>query len=172
MDALQQQLDALFQGMFAGTSVTVQREEGVQETVTLPSMTDAAFAALGRTDPALMSALLEAKAADSAAWRSFQAAVQTLKLTRQRTQGALTDAQQLLDAAQRAAAKREGLGVPGECWGEPSRRSACSEMQGGSSAGSSSSCAHGGQLVRRCDAGRVCMSQRLPPCSSISCSST
>jgi hypothetical protein len=118
VEAQQQQLDALFQAMFAGTSVTVQRgeEEGGIETVTLPSMTDAAFAALGRTDPALLSALLEAKAADGAAWRSFQSAVQTLKLTRQRTAGALSDAQQLLDAAQRAAAKREGLGVPGG-WG-------------------------------------------------------
>jgi hypothetical protein len=88
-----------------------QQQAGATTTHTFPDLDDAAFAALGRDQPRLLMALLEAAAAaDPPAWQAFQVAVQTFKLQRQRLSGQLADARGLLDAAQRQAAKQQGLG--------------------------------------------------------------
>jgi hypothetical protein len=97
--------------MFSGVTVTLgDGDEAKQETV--DTMSDAEFAELGRSNPALMKALLaNREAADPGAWRDFQAGVQTLKLQRQRFQGQAAEVRALLDEAQRYASKRQGLGL-------------------------------------------------------------
>jgi len=84
--------------------------ETAEKEYTFPDLDDAAFAALGRDNPKLLMALLDAaQAADKAAWQAFQADVQTLKLKRQRLSGQLADVRSMLDDAERAAAKQQGL---------------------------------------------------------------
>ena len=113
------ELDSRFTKMFYGVTVTLGEAEDVREE-TIDSMSDAAFAELGRSNPPLMKALLSNReAADPSAWREFQAGVQTLKLQRQRLQGQANEVRALLDEAQRYASKRQGLGLvdlPGERW--------------------------------------------------------
>jgi magnesium chelatase subunit H len=119
---LQQEIDARVNAAFRNITVTLpaepaeavggEQQQQQQLTHTFTDMDDAAFAALGRDNPTLLMALLEAtQAADKAAWTSFQADLQTLKLKRQRLSGQLADARGLLDAAQREASKRQGLGA-------------------------------------------------------------
>jgi magnesium chelatase subunit H len=119
---LQQEIDARVNAAFRNITATLpaepaaaaggEQQQQQQQTHTFTDMDDAAFAALGRDNPTLLMALLEAtQAADKAAWTSFQADLQTLKLKRQRLSGQLADARGLLDAAQREASKRQGLGA-------------------------------------------------------------
>jgi magnesium chelatase subunit H len=128
-------IDARMRGMFGGISVTLPADDSgssdpaaaaaaaaagagagasqarQQMQHTFPDLDDAAFAALGRDQPRLLMALLDAaQRSDPAAWAAFQADVQTQKLRRQRLSGQLSEARGLLDAAQRAAAKQQGLG--------------------------------------------------------------
>lgn len=119
--SLQQEIDACVNSAFRNITVTLPAEPAAaatgdeqqqQQTHTFADIDDAAFAALGRDSPQLLMALLEAaQAADKAAWTAFQADLQTLKLKRQRLAGQLADARALLDAAQREASKRQGLGA-------------------------------------------------------------
>jgi hypothetical protein len=82
-------------------------EPAEPETLSFPDgLSEAEFGELGRARPEAMRALLEAKeAADAPGWRAFQAGVATAKLKRQRLVGRLAEAQGLLNAAERAAAK-------------------------------------------------------------------
>jgi len=122
---VQKDIDKRVKGIFAGISITLpadpaaaaeagregQPEQLPEQTYTFPDLDDAAFAALGRDQPRVLMALLEAaQLADKTAWQGFQADVQTLKLKRQRLTGQLADARGLLEVAQREAAKQQGLG--------------------------------------------------------------
>lgn len=49
-----------------------QQQQQQIETFTFPDMDDAKFAALGRDNPKLLMAVLEAAKADKAAWQAFQ----------------------------------------------------------------------------------------------------
>ncbi|WIA16841.1 hypothetical protein OEZ85_013777 [Tetradesmus obliquus] len=119
--SLQQEIDACVNSAFRNITITLPAEPAAaatgdeqqqQQTHAFADIDDAAFAALGRDSPQLLMALLEAaQAADKAAWTAFQADLQTLKLKRQRLAGQLADARALLDAAQREASKRQGLGA-------------------------------------------------------------
>lgn len=122
--SVQHDIDKRLNTMFGGITVTLpaaeaaaaaerdqQQEQQKTQSYSFPDIDDAAFAALGRDQPSVLMALLEsAQSADKTAWQGFQAAVQTLKLQRQRLNGQLSDARALLDVAQREAAKQQGLG--------------------------------------------------------------
>jgi hypothetical protein len=120
---VQHDIDVRVKGMFGGISVTLPSsaaaaaadappDQQQQQTYSFPDLDDAAFAALGRDQPQVLMALLEsAQSEDKTAWQGFQAAVQTLKLKRQRLAGLLADARGLLEVAQREAAKQQGLGL-------------------------------------------------------------
>lgn len=128
IDALQQEIDACVKAAFENITVTLpaeQQPDGEQQpqqeqTYTFKDLNDAAFAVLGRDNPKLLMALLEAaQSADKAAWTAFQADIQTLKLKRQRLTGQLADARSLLDAAEREASKRQGLAAAADTDGRP-----------------------------------------------------
>eukprot|EP00879_Flechtneria_rotunda_P015094 GHRR01015774.1.p1 GENE.GHRR01015774.1~~GHRR01015774.1.p1 ORF type:complete len:899 (+),score=287.59 GHRR01015774.1:2958-5654(+) len=119
---LQQQIDARINATFSNIRITLpaeaaagasderQRQQLQQQEHTFADIDDAAFAALGRTNPLLLMALLEAaQSADKASWQAFQSDLQTLKLKRQRLSSQLADARSLLDIALRAEGKRQGL---------------------------------------------------------------
>lgn len=118
---VQQQVDVRVRAMFSGITVTLpvaaDADAGAagqqqQQSYNFPDLDDAAFAALGRDQPRVLMALLDAaQSADKAAWQGFQADVQTLKLQRQRLSGQLADARGLLESAEREAAKQQGLGL-------------------------------------------------------------
>lgn len=121
---VQQQVDARVRAMFSGITVTLPAadadadagaagpQQQQQQSYNFPDLDDAAFATLGRDQPRVLMALLDAaQSADKAAWQGFQADVQTLKLQRQRLSGQLADARGLLESAERDAAKQQGLGL-------------------------------------------------------------
>lgn len=77
--SLQQQIDKCIQLVFCNVTVQFpaeQQQEGEQqqlETFKFTDMDDTKFAALGRDNPRLLTALLEtAQATDKAAWQAFQ----------------------------------------------------------------------------------------------------
>jgi hypothetical protein len=124
---VQNDIDRRVKDMFAGITVTLppgaaagtaaagtaadSAPQQQQQTYTFPDLDDAAFAALGRDQPQVLLALLDAaQSSDKTAWQSFQSDIQTLKLKRQRLSGQLADARGLWDVAQREAAKQQGLG--------------------------------------------------------------
>jgi hypothetical protein len=150
---VQDEIDRRVKAMFAGLTVTLptdaaaagaaadaqQQEQQQQQTYTFPDLDDAAFAALGRDQPRVLLALLDAaQAADKAAWTGFQSDIQTLKLQRQRLSGQLADARSLLDVAQREAAKAQGLG----------RVADKAELLAGGSAAAAAPLLPGGKAVR------------------------
>lgn len=111
---LQGEIDKRYEACFSGVVGTIE-EDGDTRTVTFSQLSEEVFAALGRTDPKGLNAVLAAKESqDSQGWQAFQADIHTLKLQRSRVGQELSDVERALVAAERESMRKARLAEGGQ----------------------------------------------------------
>eukprot|EP00976_Prorocentrum_cordatum_P078595 1183188-Prorocentrum_minimum.AAC.2 len=68
VEALQQELDALYLNTFGDVKLPAEEGDKEDSAASFEGMDEAAFSALGRTDPNLMKRLMASISADTATW--------------------------------------------------------------------------------------------------------